>query len=198
MARSTRIRTIMLILLVQFFLQSAAGASPLEDGITAFQAGNYQQAFELWKPLAEAGDAKAQYNIGLMFLNGLGLERNAIYARELFLAAARQGLDDAQYNLGLIFFEGISVFRSSREAYQWWSLAAEQNHAAAQFNLGYLYIFGMGTPRDTDKGMALWEASAQNGYQQAIETLIRVYRSGEIGGRQDPARADYWASRAGR
>ena len=171
-------------------------ASPLDEGVAAFNAGNYQQAFELWKPLAEAGNANAQYNIGLLFLNGLGLERNAVYARELFLAAAHQGLADAQYNLGLIFFEGISVFRSPREARQWWTLAAEQGHAAAQFNLGYQYLFGMGAPRNIKLGFQLWEASAAQGYPQAIETLARVYESGEIDDHRDPQRAKYWRERA--
>ena len=182
-----------------FLLTLSVGlpAGPLDEGLVAFQAGNYQQAFELWKPLAESGDAKAQYNIGLLFMNGLGVEKNPVYARELFRAAARQGMVDAQYNLGLIYFQGISTFRRNYDAHHWWSLSAAQGHAASQYNLGMLYLKGMGTGKgkDIDRGLQLWESAATQAYPEAIEGLIRIYNSGELIGQPNPERARYWQNR---
>ena len=47
-------------------LCSSFGSNPLEDGLSAYEAGDYETAMGLWKPLAEQGDAEAQYNIGVM------------------------------------------------------------------------------------------------------------------------------------
>lgn len=188
------IRLIALGLLLSSY---SLNAGPLDDGLAAFNAADYARAFELWKPLAEAGDAKAQYNIGLLYMNGLGVEPNGVYARELFRAAARQGLVDAQYNLGLIFYEGISTFRRPNEAYQWWSMSAAQGHAPSQYNLGVLYLQGSGTGQSSDpaKTLKFWEAAAAQGYPEAIESLIRVYGSGELTGQPQPERAEYWRQR---
>lgn len=41
-----------------------------QQAFKAFENGNYQKAFELFSPLAEQGDAAAQYNLGVMYLNG--------------------------------------------------------------------------------------------------------------------------------
>lgn len=192
-----RSRLFALLICLGATLSTGLSAGPLDDGLAAFQSGNYQQAFELWKPLAESGDAKAQYNIGLLFMNGLGVEKNAVYARELFRAAAKQGMVEAQYNLGLIYFQGISTFRRNYDAHHWWSLSAAQGHAASQYNLGMLYLKGMGTGKgkEIDKGLQLWESAAAQGYPEAIESLIRVYSSGELIDQPNPERARYWQSR---
>ena len=48
----------------------AAAAGPLEDGSSAYQRGDYATALRLWRPLAEHGDPRVQYNLGLMY--GMG------------------------------------------------------------------------------------------------------------------------------
>jgi TPR repeat protein len=176
-------------------LPFVAGAGPLDDGLTAFTAGNYQQAFDLWKPLAEAGDAKARYNLGLMFEQGLGVEKNLPQARLLFTAAAKQGDADAQYQLGFIYYQGEGVFRSNKEALQWWSLAAAQQHPRAQFNLGILYAYGIGCSIDHSKAVGLWRASARQGFRDAIETMIRIHQNGEFGAEQSAEQVAYWKRR---
>jgi TPR repeat protein len=170
-------------------------AGPLDDGLSAFNAGNYQRAFDLWKPLAEAGDAKARYNLGLMFQQGRGVEKNLQQARLLFAAAASQGDADAQYQLGLIYYQGEGVFRSSKDAYHWWSLAAAQQHPRAQYNLGILYAYGIGVGTDHARALELWRTAAMQGYRDAIETLIRIHQNGEFGAEKNQATVDYWQRR---
>jgi uncharacterized protein len=167
-------------------------ASPLEDGLTAFREGNYPKAFNIWKPLAEAGNADAQYNVGLLYMNGLGVAKNSRIARTLFMAAAKQGQADAQYNLGLMYYQGTSVFRSNKDAVNWWKKAAAQNHAAAQFNLGIMYAYGIWVGKDINKTLELWQSSATQGYKDAVKALIRVYENGEFGLEPDPQKAAYW------
>lgn len=184
-------------LLVFFLFTGSAAAGALDDGLAAYQAGNYQQAFELWKPLAEAGDADAEYNIGLLYMNGLGVEKNSRFARQLFMAAAKQGQADAQYNLGLMYYQGNTVFRSNKDAFNWWSKAAAQNHAPAQYNLGIMYAYGIWAGKDVNKALELWKASADQGNRDAMEALIRAYGKGELGVDKDPGKATYWKKKLG-
>jgi TPR repeat protein len=171
---------------------AGAVAGPLDDGVAAFKAGNYRQALALWQPLAKAGDADAQYNIGLLYMKGLGVAKNSRTARQLFTAAAEQGQPDAQYNLGLMYFQGNTVFRSNKDAFTWWSRAAAQNHAPAQYNLGIMYAFGIWTEKDSKKALELWQASADQGNRDAIAALVRAYENGEFGVAADPEKARYW------
>lgn len=189
--RQMRIGTLILTLL----LTGNAIAGALNDGLAAFQAGRYEQAFELWKPLAESGDPDAQYNIGLLFQNGLGVKKNSRFARQLFMAAAKQGQADAQYNLGLMYYEGNTVFRSNKDAFYWFEKAAAQNHAPAQFNLGVMYAYGIWARQDSETALRLWRAAAAQGNREAIGALIRVYENGELGVNRDAEKAAYWKSR---
>ena len=189
MRRPHPITASLLALLLTLPLSGSAG--PLDDGLTAFTTGNYPQAYTLWKPLAEAGDARARYNLGLMFQQGLGVEKNPQQARLLFAAAAKQGDADAQYQLGFIYYQGEGVFRSNQGAHRWWGLAAAQHHPRAQYNLGVLYAYGIGIKTDEEKALQLWQAAAKQGYRKAIEVMIRIYQNGEFG----VEKSGYWKGR---
>ena len=190
MRRPKPIAASLLALLLTLPLYSSAG--PLDDGLAAFNTGNFSQAFTLWKPLAEAGDAKARYNLGLMFQQGLGVEKDPQQARLLFAAAAKQGDADAQYQLGLIYYQGEGVFRSNKEALHWWSQAAAQHHPRAQYNLGAFYAYGIGVQTDEAKALQLWQAAAEQGYRKAIEVMIRIYQNGEFGVQRNEQKSDHW------
>ena len=58
------------------FSSSTVFAGELDDGFKAFTAGNYEQALRLWLPLAEKDDDKAQYNLEILYQQGLGVEKN--------------------------------------------------------------------------------------------------------------------------
>ena len=69
----------------------AAVAGPWEDGMAAYNRGDYVPAFRLFRPLAEQGNAKAQTVLGVMFRKGEGVPKNPVRARMWFSLAARQG-----------------------------------------------------------------------------------------------------------
>ena len=93
---------------------------------------------------AEKGDAKAQYNLGICYYNGKGVERSYPKAVEWYEKAANQGLADAQYNLGNCYYNGLGIEESFEKAAEWYEKAAKQGHAAAQFELGIGYHKGIG------------------------------------------------------
>lgn len=121
----------------------------LQDGVAAARRGDFSTAIGLWRPLAEAGNADAQYALGIMYINGKGVAEDDAEAIEWFRLAAEQGFADAQFNLGIAYLSGRGVSRDDEEAVRWFRPAAEQNQVAAQFNLGRAFSMGQGIEKDT-------------------------------------------------
>jgi TPR repeat protein len=126
-----------------------AAADPLDDGVTAYHDKEYAKAAELWRPLAESGNAGAQYLLGSLYLEGHGVEHNDATAFMWFQRAASQGDAAAQYNVGASYAAGTGVQRSAVDAAKWFRRAADQGVVFAQLNLGLLYAAGNGVPQDS-------------------------------------------------
>jgi TPR repeat protein len=165
------LRRLALSLLTLLVLSGVSIASPLDDGLHAFNEGNYPLAHQFWKPLAEQGNSRAQYNLGLLYEQGLGVAQHLRTAMALYRAAAQQGDADAQYNLGLMYAEGKSVFKNRKRAAEWWQKAADQQHPKALFNLGVLYFYGNGVKRDKAMALQLWKRAAAMGNVHAGRAL---------------------------
>jgi hypothetical protein len=72
-----------------------AHAGPLEDGLFAYKHGDDATALQFWQPLAEQGDAQAQYYLGTMYYNGLGVPQEHILGCMWFDIAAASGSESA-------------------------------------------------------------------------------------------------------
>jgi uncharacterized protein len=83
-----------------------ASANALEDAVTAMRSGDFAEAYCIMRPLAEKGDADAQYNIGWMYMNGYGLRVNDNLALEWWQKAAAQGHSDASFSIGMLYSLG--------------------------------------------------------------------------------------------
>jgi TPR repeat protein len=68
-----------------------AFAGPWEDGMAAYNRGDYTPAIRLFRPLAQQGNAKAQNVLGVMFRKGEGVARNSVRAHMWFSFAAARG-----------------------------------------------------------------------------------------------------------
>ena len=117
----------------------ADNAAQLQQAITAYQSGDYAQAFKLLQPLAQQGDALAQNNLGAMYENGQGVAQNHQQAFTWLQKAANQGDADAQYNLGVMYYQRQGVTQNYQHAFAWFQKAANQGYALAQYNLGVMY-----------------------------------------------------------
>src|SRR3984957_7590530 len=85
-------------MLLLWSFAAPVGATALEDANAAAESGDYAKAMQLLRPLAEQGDAAAQYDLGIMYYAGQGVARNAAEAVRWFGKAAEQGDLNAQYN----------------------------------------------------------------------------------------------------
>ena len=141
---------------------TTANATPLDDAIAARQRGNYAHALKIFKSLAAHGDAKAQYNLGLMYENGQGVTQDYKEAVKWCRLAADQGLAEAQYNLGLIYRDGEGVTQDYKETVKWYRLAAAQGDASTQYNLGLMYGKGQGVTQDYKETVKWYKASCRS------------------------------------
>src|SRR5438045_4537963 len=88
-----------LILAAQILGIAGAVAGPWEDGMTAYNRGDYVPAIRLFRPLAEQGNAKAQNVLGVMYRRGQGVARNSVRAFLWFNRGAAAGDDQAKAEL---------------------------------------------------------------------------------------------------
>ena len=116
---------------------------------------------------AEQGDAFAQWLLGLMYDNGLGVPQDAKEAVKWFRKAAEQGYAPAQYNLGVRYSNGQGVLKDYKEAVKWIRKAAEQGFAEAQNNLGVRYYKGQGVLKDDVNAYAWFNVGSANGSDKA-------------------------------
>ena len=82
-----------------------------------------------------AEDAKAQYNLGVCYETGRGVEQDIKKAVELFRKAADQGHAMAQYNLGHCYRTGEGVEKDIKKAAEWYRKAADQGYEPAKATL---------------------------------------------------------------
>ena len=115
---------------------------PFDDAAAAYARGGYATAFKTIQPLAAQGDARAQFSLGVMYLNGHRVSQDSTEADKWFRLSVAQGNAYAQYNLGALYANGWGVSQDDKKARQWWEKAAAQGDPAAQRNLGVLVKLG--------------------------------------------------------
>jgi len=184
------IRTAMLALML-----AACGQAwgDMEAGLAAYDAGDYGTALREWASLAEAGNAEAQYRLGVMYEKGLGTRPDYGQAMQWYTTAAEQGHAVAQYTLGMIAWTGyFGDMPDWRTAVKWFRKAAEQGMADAQYQTGLLYGFGPGGVSGNHREEAMWyRQAAEQGHALAQCRLGSLYFKG-TGVPQDYVLAYMW------
>lgn len=137
----------------------------------AFKRGDYATALRELRPLAEQGNANAQYRLGLMYANGRGVPKDDTQAVAWWRKAADQGYAPAQSNLGAMYANGRGVAQDDTQAVAWLRKAADQGDSPAQNNLGNMYWSGRGVPQDDTQADAWWRKAADPGDADAKNKL---------------------------
>ena len=128
-------RILALLLLTSLWLHAAAATREFDVGMQALLAGDYAEAYCRWKPLAERGDADAQYHLGWLYANGNGLRVDTAKAFAWWQRAATQGHADAQFAVGFALTMGDGTERDLKHAVDWYLKAAQQGHEDARDTL---------------------------------------------------------------
>ena len=96
-----------------------AQADTYDDGMEAYQAGDYTHALKRWKTLAERGHAQALYNLGFMYEFGYGVAAGDKQAFNYYLRAAQQGHLQAQHTVAWMYARGKGVAADPAQAEKW-------------------------------------------------------------------------------
>lgn len=144
------------------------------EGVAAYNRGDYAAAADIWREDAAAGDAAAQRNLGLLYLNGQGVPKNETAAAEWFRRSSDQGFPRASANLGEMYLRGVGVPRDPERAVTFFQRAAEAGLAEAQYNLAILTEAGFGVRKDPELARRWFQRAAAGGHAPARERLRQM------------------------
>jgi TPR repeat protein len=139
---------------------------------------------------ARIGFVEAQYEVGLMFANGVGVAQNLEQAVFWVRKAAERGLAVAQYLLGTRYAGGIAVEKDAHQALGWFLKASEQGHPKAFNKLARFY-----SAAHPDAAALCFLKSAELGVAEAQLALGQACALGE-GVEQSFEQSHVWFQRA--
>ncbi|MDX2488565.1 MAG: tetratricopeptide repeat protein [Gammaproteobacteria bacterium] len=141
-------------------LVSSPAIADFEKGIAAYQAGNLPLAYKEFLAAAEEGGSDSQFNVGLMYEQGIGVSKDEKEAIVWYRKAAEQGNALAQFNLAVLYENGRGTAVDFAQANEWYRKASVQGDPLAIGNLGMLYVRGQGVKENKAAGVALLLVSA--------------------------------------
>ena len=160
-------------------------------GVIYYKKRDYIRAAEWFEKAAANNYFDAQNQLGSMYQQGLGVEKNYAKAMEWYRKAADNGSAAAQNNIGYIYRNGLGVEKDNAKAAEWYRKSAAQGNVSAQLNIGNMYLHGEGVKRDYAKALEWFEKAAANGNSTAQHNIGVMYFYGH-GVKQDYAKALEW------
>lgn len=145
-------------------------AQSVKAGIEAWQRSDYAGAVNIWRPIAEKGDADAEFNLGQAYRLGRGVPTNLSAAKTWFERAANQGHLDAETTLGLLLFQN----NEQADGLKWLKKAAERGEPRALLVYGTALVNGDSVTQDPVLGYAYVSRAAAQGLAPAKETLDQL------------------------
>lgn len=158
------------LILIAGAIPLAAAHADVRAGVEAWEAGDYARAVREWRPLAQAGDADAQFNLAQAYKLGRGVTQSFPDAIAWFQRAADQGHIQAEDNLGLILYE---TGRKS-DALSWLERSAARGEPRAQYVLAAELFNGQVITRNWVRAYALMKRASDAGLQRAAAALVQM------------------------
>lgn len=146
-----------------------AGHGPIKQDL--------KRAVFWFEEAAKNNIANAQYNLGVLYHQGMGVDKNLDRAIALYQKASDQGHPEAQYNLGIANIEGIGVPYNPQKAATYFENAANKNIVEAAYNLGLIYENGLLGETHPDEALMWYKTAADNGSPEAKSALEQLANS---------------------
>jgi TPR repeat protein len=155
-------------------------ANEFEQAVEDYNNGDYIKALNTFYILAKQDDAKSQFNVALIYANGLGVNKDIEQAQKWYEKSAKQGNGAAQYNLAQLYYiAGEKDVHAYEKAKYWYEKSVEAGVKQAYNNLGILLREGLGTKKDEQKAFVLFQKGAELGDSAAQVNAAILYAWGE-------------------
>ncbi len=152
----------------------AEKASRFDQGVAAYDAGDFPGAYRIWEQLAREDDLAAMRNTAQMLRQGKGVAKDTKKAFNLYMNAAEKGLVTAMANVGDMYVAGEGTEKNPEAAAAWYARAATAGLSLAQMKLAEMYERGEGVERSPERARVLIERAARNGYAPAQAKLAAM------------------------
>jgi FkbH-like protein len=162
----------------------------LAQGEKAERRARHWVAFRHFAAAAGAGNAEAQYRVGLAYASGKGVIRHPPDAVRWYRRAAQQGHLEAQFQLSLIYLHG-----QSEACADWYRAAVERDPRTAEWTRDLWFSAGLSVPCDYVEALRWSRLAAEQGQPDAQANLALLYLQG-LGCERDEAAAHSWYERA--
>jgi len=199
-------KTILLLTLISTFSLASNPFSQMRPNLNVKKSTVAQKYFYA-KRAAERGNARAQFDLGLMYANGDGVEKNEALALMWFnraaqnnfskalnvtkvatvnetsqkfkfaQEAAKRGDARAQFDLAMMYKNGEGVTRNERLAFNYFHKAARKNHSEAKFQMGLCFAEGKGVKKQSQLARYWFKLAAKAGHSKAMAYLASVERT---------------------
>lgn len=157
-------------------MTSSLAQTPADAALAAYEREDYAAAAALYATRANAGDAEAQYRMGMMARFGWGVEKDARASARWLRLAAEQNHAQAQAELGTMYRLGRGVPEDPREAASWLTKAATAGIPMAQLSIGRMYRDGLGVGRDLVEAYAWFSAAGENSVMDGLAYRSEITR----------------------
>ena len=179
------------VVLFALLTTSPTQANTLEEAKQKLAEKDFAAAHAIYLSLANQNDAKACYNLGLMYQDGDGVAKNLDEAVKWYTKSADLGYKEAQYTLGALVFQRQIHSISYPQAVTYYEQAAQQGHVKSQLNLGMLYFRGDVIAQDLSAAVQWLSLAASNNNSEAQGYMAQLYQQG-AGVAQDTVKAAMW------
>ena len=158
-----------IILQVQF-----SYANEFEKGMFALEMEDYERAVYYLSFEAVQGNPRAQYNLGLMYKNGIGVKKDFNEALGWFILGSNNDHMLSKYALGLMYYKGEGVSKNYSKAMNLFLDASFMGHPASQINVGNMFYFGEGVGKNYPKAHMWWSFAKEKGVDAAFSNLTMI------------------------
>ncbi len=159
------------------------------DVLNVFMKTSCKKKTDLYRYLAEKGDAWGMYNLALAYSKGVVLPQDDAQALAWYEKAAEKEYTAAYLALGVMYSDGAAFAEDYPVAFEWFMKAAMQGDASAQFNVAGMYRKGLGVKQDVAQAVEWYQKAADQKHEGAKAKLEDMYKTGEA---RKPKSGGFW------
>lgn len=167
----------------------------LSEAVKLYDVKQFDKALPVLKKLAKKNDPLANYYLGMMALNGLGMKKDVSLAYESFNKAALELEPAAIYMMGVCYLNGFGTSKNDAKAFEYFQSASERKYHDAQLKVAECYEIGLGVTKNETKSLKIYAELAKNEDAFSAYKIGLAYLEGK-GVQKSPESAFTWLNKA--